>query len=200
MLTRAASLLLLIGCLFVGVSCTTEQSSPLVSTGGLDETATPVLPTAYWPFVPSSNFGPAMITGCRWSDELGNEAGEWGNPTGGRPYPNPTSGDVVCSYGIVTDCEVVWWLVKAYGPGERPPEGSGQNGGATFVRPSEVLLGPLSEFQATGLHHIGWDGKDRSGAILPQGYYRMYAQLPEVGLTAWWDILIGPRLIPVGIE
>ena len=190
MRARVATPLLVIVCSVGVMSCTSDRSIPIEAADELDELATPVLPTLFWPFVPTSDFGPAIVTGCWRSDELGNVNGSWGKPSGGRPYPNPTNGYVICPFALAKDCEIIWWLEKAYGPGEQPPEGSGQYGGGTMIEPSVVLLGPSTEFQAAGIHAIGWDGRDRSGGQVPAGYYRMYARLPGVGLMGWWDILI----------
>lgn len=170
-------------------ACTSDQPSPTSMAAGVDES---VIPMGASPFTVGSPNGPAVVTGCTWTNELGQVIGTWGKRQSGSgvAYPNPTTGSTVMTIQLPIDAEIRWWLEKAYGPGEEVPDLSDQYVGATCYSPAPVLYGPFSMRAAVGVQRIGWDGDDGLGHAVADGYYRMYVQVPARGWTGWFDILI----------
>lgn len=170
-------------------SCGSDQTAPTSIAAGVEDT---VIPTGASPFIVGSPNGPAVVTGCIWTNELGQVIGSWGKRQRGSgiAYPNPTSNYTVMTFALPIDAEVHWWLEKAYGPGEEIPNMSDQYVGATYYSPARVLYGPFSRHAAAGVQHLDWDGMDASGHPVSEGYYRMYIHVPRRGWTGWYDILI----------
>lgn len=156
---------------------------------GVDES---VIPTGAAPFIVGSPNGPAVVTGCTWTNELGQVNGGWGNmlPGSGVAFPNPTNGPVVLTYAIPKDVGIVWWVEVAYGPGQIPGEPAGQHAGGTVVIPSTIVFGPEEFFASTGVQEYQWNGTDAFGRPVPQGYYRVIAYIPRLGWYGYWDVLI----------
>lgn len=170
-------------------ACTSDQPSPTSMAAGVDES---VIPLGASPFTIGSPNGPAVVTGCTWTNELGDVVGGWGKRQrgSGAAYPNPTTGNTVMDFALPIEAEIHWWLEKAYGPGEEVPDMSGQYVGGTYYSPTRVLYGPFTRPAAVGVQHVGWDGTDASGHLVADGYYRMYIHVPARGWTGWYDILI----------
>lgn len=170
-------------------SCGSDQPRPVSMAAGVDEA---VIPTGASPFTVGSPNRPAIVTGCTWTDELGNVNGGWGQrlPGSGVAFPNPTNGPVVLTYAIPNDVGIVWWVEVAYGPGQTPSETAGQHAGGTVVIPSTIVFGPEEFFASTGVQEYQWNGTDAFGRPVPQGYYRVIAYVPRQGWYGYWDVLI----------
>jgi hypothetical protein len=178
--------------LVLGIASTSCGDVPTSSShlaAGVDES---VIPMGVYPFAPIAPTGPALVAGFIRTDELGNVNGSWGTmmPGSGIAYPNPTNGSTIFTFALFEAREIVWWVEKAYGPGEEVPGISGQFAGGTYIVPHPILLGPFSEFVAAGVTDLSWDGEDAWGAPVPDGYYRIYVVVPDRGWTGFWDILI----------
>lgn len=176
----------------IAIAVSSCQSDPTASrslAAGIDSA---VIPLGAYPFAAAPPADPAIVTGCTWTTELGETSGQWGTmqPGSGKAYPNPTNGSVVMTMALPTDNRVVWWLTRAYGPGETVPETSSQHAGGTVIIPSPVLFGPFERHFAVGIQFIQWDGEDNFGSPVEEGYYRMYVHVPDPGWTGWWDVLV----------
>jgi len=134
--------------------------------------------------------GPPVVTGMIFTDERGNYAGVWGEPTSTvAVFPNPTNGPVTIARELKKACRVWVWIVKAYGPGESYDPLISSGGGVAYVpygAPVRVLI--ENEYFEAGVLQIVWDCTDDFGDVVPSGFYRIYTA--RGNSLEWGDFLL----------
>jgi hypothetical protein len=103
------------------------------------------------------------------------------------PYPNPNNGGAAIHFQLPTQSTVTVYIVPA---GFMSPEGRIiQFSNATISVAGGLAIDVLVDRNLpAGVHAVNWSGRDQDGQPLPDGFYRIYAEIN--GHLLWQDALL----------
>ncbi|MCI0696981.1 hypothetical protein L0337_33870 [candidate division KSB1 bacterium] len=153
------------------------------------------------PFFSPELDGP-VVTGLIITGEDSPEPlASWGKPSEPRdpngrlaistPYPNPNNGSAFVQFQLNESMRIDMWVVMAYHPAMQPTrEIFAANG--TIYKTNSLSVRTLikNNLRARGIYSISWDGRDDSGNVVPDGFYRIYIKGGNTNTLLWTDLLL----------
>ncbi len=129
------------------------------------------------------------VSDIMFTDNIGNEIGEWGNPSDEVvAYPNPFDSSTTIGFYLSEASEVKVWIVHAIGPGETDWNIASLMGAQIFVLGGAPVVTLFDSVLPAGGHDLEWDGRNNLGRRLQSGFYRIYVLAGYE--FAWADILL----------
>jgi hypothetical protein len=143
---------------------------------------------------------PPVITGIVITDETGEQVGVFGYPNEREslpsnkyfrldaPYPNPTYPSLKIDYAVPMKSNISFWVVKGTASVEIINNMAYYFNCQIFNSSNNYAIKLFEGVKDPGYYEISFDGKDKYGNILPDGFYRIYEDVN--GELMWRNLMI----------